>query len=134
MDCLKILLQWKACGGSQVTSLVSQVTMLSPWILLTAFSFVHFSLCHPFHKRAFSNGPVITENFPDPGLISVGDTYYAFATNNGQQNVPVASSGDFVTWTVTSLDALPNVPSWSSGVVWAPDPVQLVRTPCPQQF
>ena len=120
--------------GSQVPSPVSLVTMLNPWVLLTASSFVHLSLCHPFQKRAFSNGPVITENFPDPGLISVGDTYYAFATNNGQQNVPVASSGDFVTWTVTGQDALPNIPSWSSGAVWAPDPVQLVRTPRAQQL
>ena len=105
--------------------------MLSLWILLTAYFFFHSSLSYPFQKRAFSSGPVITENFPDPGLISVGDTYYAFATNNGKQNVPVASSGDFVTWTVTGQDALPNLPSWTTGVVWAPDPVQLVRIPYP---
>ena len=95
-------------------------------IPLFLVSFIPFSLSRPLVKRAFSDGPVITANFPDPGLISVGSTYYAFATNNGQQNTPVATSEDFITWTVTGQDALPNLPSWSSGATWAPDPVQLV--------
>ena len=79
----------------------------------------------PLAKRAFSNGPVITENFPDPAFINVGGTYYAFATSNGAQNIPVATSPDFNTWTVTGQDALPNIPSWSSGATWAPDVVQI---------
>ena len=80
----------------------------------------------PFAKRAFSNGPVITDNFPDPAFIHVGDTYYAFATTNGAQNIPVATSPDFNTWTVTGQDALPTIPSWSNGATWAPDVLQLV--------
>ena len=100
--------------------------------LLQLSSLIYFSYSHPLAKRSFSNGPVITSNFPDPGLISVGDTYYAFATTNGQQNIPIASSPDFVTWSVTGQDALPDIPAWSSGATWAPDPVQLVRA-TPQQ-
>ena len=69
----------------------------------------------------------LKDNFPDPALIKVGDLFYAFATNNGKQNVPVAVSKDFLTWEITGVDALPQVPSWSDGGIWAPDVVQLVR-------
>ena len=69
----------------------------------------------------------LKDNFPDPALTKVGDLFYAFATNNGKQNVPVAVSKDFLNWENTGVDALPEVPSWSDGGIWAPDVVQLVR-------
>ena len=100
--------------------------------LLLLLSFTPFSSQAPLtlNKRAFSNGPVITANFPDPSFISVDGTYYAFATNNGAQNIQVATSPDFATWTVTGDDALPDLPSWTiPGNVWAPDVVQVVRIP-----
>ena len=91
---------------------------------------IPFSSQAPFFTRpAYSNGPLITSNYPDPAYINVGETYYAFATNNGAQNVQIATSPDFDTWTVTGSDALPTLPSWSTGAVWAPDVVQLVSTP-----
>lgn len=93
--------------------------------LLLLLSIAPFSSQAPLTKRAFSNGPVITSNFPDPAFINVGGTYYAFATTNGVQNVQIATSPDFDTWTVTGGDALPTIPSWSTGDVWAPDVVQL---------
>lgn len=102
-------------------------TMFSQ-ILLLLLSITPFSSPAPVAKRAFSNGPVITSNFPDPAFINVGGTYYAFATSNGAQNVQIATSPDFDTWTVTGSDALPTIPSWSTGGVWAPDVAQLVRT------
>ena len=68
----------------------------------------------------------IQDNFPDPSFIKVGDIFYAFATTNGKQNVPVAISKDFVNWEVTGEDALQDLPSWSGGDIWAPDVVQLV--------
>ena len=98
-----------------------------PHILLFLLSITPFSAQAPVTKRAFSNGPVITSNFPDPAFINVGGTYYAFATSNGDQNVQIATSPDFDTWTVTGSDALPTIPSWSTGDVWAPDVVQLVK-------
>lgn len=94
-------------------------------ILLLLLSITPFSSPAPVAKRAFSNGPVITSNFPDPAFINVGGTYYAFATSNGAQNVQIATSPDFDTWTVTGSDALPTIPSWSTGGVWAPDVAQL---------
>ena len=96
--------------------------------LLILLSFTPFSSQAPLTKRAFSNGPVITANFPDPSFFVIDGTYTAFATNNGAQNIQVATSPDFATWTVTGNDALPNLPPWSvPGNVWAPDVVQVVR-------
>ncbi len=99
--------------------------------LLFAVSLIRLSSQAPLvdlAKRSYSNGPVITANFPDPGFIYAQGTYYAFATNNGQQNVPLATSPDFNAWTLTGQDALPTVPSWSTGAIWAPDVIELVRS------
>lgn len=79
-------------------------------------------------KRSI-NGPVITANFPDPAILTVGGTYYAFSTNSGGQNVPVQTSTDLVNWTPLA-DALPTVGAWSTGAnVWAPDVIQLGEFP-----
>ena len=96
-------------------------------VLLLFLCLISFSSQAPSTKRAFSNGPVITANFPDPAFIDVNGTYYAFATNNGVQNIQIATSPDFDTWTVTGSDALPTLPSWATGNVWAPDVTQVVR-------
>ena len=72
-------------------------------------------------------GPVIEDNFPDPCVIYSDGTWYAFSTNNGVYNIPVATSTDFETWTVLDQDALPDAGVWSGGTnVWAPDVIQLV--------
>src|SRR5271154_4036311 len=79
-------------------------------------------------------GPVVASNFPDPSVIYLNGTSYAFATNNkgfgpyGMIHVQVATSIDNQTWTlIEGLDALPTVANWQSPKgVWAPDVVQLV--------
>lgn len=69
--------------------------------------------------------PVINTDFPDPDAIMTHGTYYAYATNSGGKNIQVASSPDFVHWTLLP-DALPVLPSWSaSGLTWAPSVIQL---------
>lgn len=71
-------------------------------------------------------------DFPDPSLISVDGTYYAFASQSGYTNkdtkIQLATSTDFDSWTYTGQDALPDLPSWAKddGAVWAPDVNQLV--------
>ncbi|MCJ1398074.1 hypothetical protein MMC11_001271 [Xylographa trunciseda] len=71
-------------------------------------------------------GPAITSNFPDPAVIIVGSTFYAFATGSSGLNIPMATSSDGKTWNITDTDALPKVGAWSNGQnVWAPDVVQL---------
>jgi len=65
--------------------------------------------------------PVIDRDFPDPDVLLVDGTYYAYATNDSESNVQVATSTDLVTW--TSLpDAFPDLPDWvEPGDTWAPD-------------
>jgi beta-xylosidase len=63
---------------------------------------------------------VYCHDFADPFVLREGSTYYAYATNNQDDHVPVlTSSGLF--GTAHTADALPKLPAWSSpGGVWAP--------------
>ncbi len=67
--------------------------------------------------------PVINLDFPDPDLLKVGDTYYAYATNSGPTNIQLARSNDLVHWEMLS-GALPALPLWAkpqAGLTWAPE-------------
>jgi len=87
------------------------------------------------HSKRSVNGPVITTDFPDPSIISVDGTWYAFGTqsiyDHTNIHIQVATSKDFNTWTLMQgTDALPNLPGWAAndGNVWAPDVNQLVSS------
>lgn len=68
--------------------------------------------------------PVIDSDFPDPALLTVGPTRYAYATNGGGRNVRLATSTDGQTWTVLDIDPLPVLGAWATvGRTWAPDVV-----------
>ena len=70
--------------------------------------------------KTFTN-PVFNRDFPDPFVLKVGDTYYAYATNGGGSNVQTATSKDLVHWTA-GPDALPKLGSWDfTGNTWAPE-------------
>jgi beta-xylosidase len=67
--------------------------------------------------------PVLDEDFPDPDVLQVGDTWYAYATQkvgpNG--NIQMATSKDLKTWQL-GTDPLPQLPAWATtGRTWAPD-------------
>ena len=64
-------------------------------------------------KASFTN-PVYDRDFPDPFVLKVGGTYYAYATNGNGSNVQTATSKDLVHWTPGS-DALPKLGTASSG-------------------
>jgi beta-xylosidase len=76
---------------------------------------------------SFTN-PVYKSDFPDPYVLRVGDTYYAYGTTNGSTvNIRVIKSNDLVNWENLG-DALPALPKWSvlsSGYTWAPGVVQI---------
>ena len=68
--------------------------------------------------------PVIDQDFPDPDVLRVDGTYYAYATqrSDNSRNVQVATSTDLSTWEVADRDALPTLPTWAtSGRTWAPE-------------
>jgi len=71
---------------------------------------------------SFTN-PVYDDDFPDPHIILVDDTYYAYGTTNGSSiNIRVMSSADLLQWEELG-DALPALPKWAmlnSGYTWAP--------------
>ena len=101
--------------------------MLSlPQPLCIIISLIPFLTALPLYKRTIT-GPAITSYFPDPSIITVGGTYYAFGTSSSF-NVPTATSKGGSTWKLTGTDAMPTVGAWSNGQnIWAPDVVQLVR-------
>ena len=55
--------------------------------------------------------PVYNRDFPDPFVLKVGHTYFAYATNGNGSNVQTATSTDLVHWT-PGRDALPKLGSW----------------------
>jgi beta-xylosidase len=71
---------------------------------------------------AADGNPVLDEDFPDPDVLEVDGTYYAYATNTATANVQVATSTDLETWEALAADALPELPSWViPGKTWAPE-------------
>ncbi len=71
-------------------------------------------------ERTFRN-PVHHENFPDPFVLEVGGTYYAYGTNDDDGNVQTLRSRDLVRWT-KGPDALPELGRWAyPGKTWAPE-------------
>jgi beta-xylosidase len=74
--------------------------------------------------------PVYNSDFPDPHVILVNDTYYAYSTVVSPSNIQVISSKDLVDWEDLG-DALPALPKWAlinSGYTWAPGVIQIEDT------
>jgi beta-xylosidase len=71
--------------------------------------------------RPHTGGPPVDDrDFPDPYVLRVGSTYFAYATNAGGANVQVMRSADLARWEALP-DALPELPSWAGpGRTWAP--------------
>jgi beta-xylosidase len=68
--------------------------------------------------------PVYAGDFPDPAVLLVGGTYWAYATGTGGTNLQVMSSRDLRSWT-SPIDPLHELPSWASfGQTWAPGVIQ----------
>jgi arabinan endo-1,5-alpha-L-arabinosidase len=68
--------------------------------------------------------PVLDQDFPDPDILLVDGTYYAYATQpgDGSVNVQVATSTDLTSWDVQVQDPLPELPAWATnGRTWAPE-------------
>lgn len=84
-----------------------------------------FDAAHPV------KGPVMPGIFADPSVMYAEGAYWAYSTirKKKDQNAPVASSPDFVHWTMKG-DALEELPEWAADgddvSIWAPDVIQSV--------
>jgi arabinan endo-1,5-alpha-L-arabinosidase len=65
----------------------------------------------------------LDQDFPDPAVLQFHGENYAYSTNAGGLNVPVATASRlYGQWSVSVRDALPAVGSWANtGLTWAPD-------------
>jgi hypothetical protein len=72
-----------------------------------------------------TGGLVYPFDFPDPDVILVGQTYYAYATNSVAGNIQILQSSHLTDWTAVG-NALPRLPAWAApNNTWAPSVVQL---------
>ncbi len=66
-------------------------------------------------------------DFPDPDVVEVDGTYYAFGTNGPGGTIQVLSSTDLQDWAVRG-SALPDVAGWArKGETWAPAVLRTYR-------
>lgn len=74
------------------------------------------------------DNPVFDADFPDPHVMRVDETYYAYSTNTGGfLNIPILRSPDLVNWE-RAADGLPALPSWAApnyGNIWAPGVIEV---------
>ena len=74
------------------------------------------------------NQPVRTRSYPDPFVLPVDGTFWAYATDGDLGEVQLIKSTDLVSWTDVG-DALGSVPSWAQDDdVWAPAVTRLSTT------
>jgi hypothetical protein len=67
-----------------------------------------------------STGLVYPFDLPDPSVILVGETYFAYATNSVAGNIQIIDSSDLVHWSAIG-NALPSLPAWATpNYTWAP--------------
>ena len=67
-----------------------------------------------------ATGLVYPFDFPDPDVILVDNTYYAYSTNSVAGNVGIIESNDLIHWTSVG-SALPSLPAWAvPHHTWAP--------------
>ncbi len=63
---------------------------------------------------------VYNEDFPDPSILVVGHTYFAYSTNSDGENVPLIESHDLSHWRPVG-DVMSVLPVWASeGYIWSP--------------
>jgi hypothetical protein len=75
-----------------------------------------------------NGGLVYPFDFPDPFVLRVGGTYFAYATNSTEGNIQIIESTDLGHWSAVG-NALPTLPSWAApGGTWAPSVLQVGDT------
>jgi beta-xylosidase len=63
---------------------------------------------------------VYDKDFPDPSILVLGHTYFAYSTNSDGENVPLIESHDLLHWRAVG-DVMSVLPAWASnGYIWSP--------------
>ena len=79
----------------------------------------------PVRPAALSQSAAYPGDFPDPYVLPVGGTYWAYSTGSGRRNLQVMSSANLAAWSPVS-DPLPSLPAWAQrGNTWAPAVISL---------
>jgi hypothetical protein len=72
-----------------------------------------------------AGGLVYPYDFPDPFVLRVGSTYFAYGTNSTEGNIQIIESSDLSHWHAVGT-ALPVLPGWAApGGTWAPSVLQV---------
>lgn len=75
-----------------------------------------------------STGLVYPFDFPDPDVLVVGGTYFAYATNSVGGNIQIIESSNLTSWVAVG-NALPRLPAWAApDGTWSPSVIQLGGT------
>jgi hypothetical protein len=95
------------------------VSRLALVVLFVAPTAVVAAMAQPAAAASWS--PVYNVDFPDPSVSLFGGIYYAYSTQVGFNNVPVATSTDAIHWVGGNNDTFPVLPLWATfGFTWAP--------------
>jgi beta-xylosidase len=98
----------------------------------------------PVGSDPFTGGAAYSGDFPDPSVMRVGTTFYAYATTVAALNLPAMTSGDLRHWTARPSsdqahpfqnDAMPTAAAWAErrstpggrvfSATWAPSVVRM---------
>jgi hypothetical protein len=75
-----------------------------------------------------NSGLVYPFDFPDPFVLALGGTYFAYATNSVEGNIQIIESSDLTHWSAVG-NALPSLPGWAApNATWAPSVMELGGT------
>jgi beta-xylosidase len=91
---------------------------------------------NPVGSDRFTGGRYYRGDFPDPAVLKVGRTYYAYSTTMSSLNLPVMVSSDLTSWRAVG-EGLQNPAAWAQqrrsgrrhvATTWAPSVVRTGRT------
>jgi hypothetical protein len=75
-----------------------------------------------------NEGLVYPFDFPDPFVLRVGSTYFAYGTNSTEGDIQIIQSTNLSQWSAVG-SALPDLPTWAKpGGTWAPSVLQVGGT------
>ena len=95
--------------------------MVALCLLVAAFVTLPGNPARAAAGPGWSVGHAYNGDFPDPDVLQVGTTYYAYSTSSSGGHIPVTRSTDGAKTWIAVGDALPTVAGWAEARdIWAP--------------